>query len=228
MGIKRKVVKRRAAKTKRAAVAQPLVETVAVEPGAETQAALTDKQQRFIDAYLMCWNATEAARRAGYSKQTAYAIGWENLRKPEIRSAIDERLKEFHLSADEVLAMLSEQARNVAAQYIITDKSGRPKVDVAAMIRDGKQHLIKGISYKQNGVEVEFYDAHAAKFLIGKHHRLFVDRVEHEGPNGGPIQVEDINVTREKRWQEFAPTLAAAMTDENEQVNDSTEGAGNG
>lgn len=53
---------------------------------------LTLKQKRFVDAYIETGNATEAARRAGYSEKTAYATGAENLRKPQIQKAIQERL----------------------------------------------------------------------------------------------------------------------------------------
>lgn len=55
-------------------------------------AKLTLKQRRFIDAYIETGNATEAARRAGYSEKTAGVIGTENLIKPNIRQAIQERL----------------------------------------------------------------------------------------------------------------------------------------
>lgn len=50
---------------------------------------LTDKQRAFVAEYLVDKNATQAAIRAGYSKKTAASIGEENLRKPEIRAAID-------------------------------------------------------------------------------------------------------------------------------------------
>ena len=50
--------------------------------------ALTPKQQRFIDEYLVDLNASQAAIRAGYSARRADAIGYENLRKPEIAAAI--------------------------------------------------------------------------------------------------------------------------------------------
>lgn len=56
---------------------------------------LTEKQQRFIDFYVITGNATEAARRAGYSEKTAYSIGGENLKKPEIQEAIRARLDEM-------------------------------------------------------------------------------------------------------------------------------------
>lgn len=50
---------------------------------------LTIKQQRFIDAYD--GNATAAAIAAGYSAKTAYSIGQENMKKPEIIEAIRQR-----------------------------------------------------------------------------------------------------------------------------------------
>ena len=50
---------------------------------------MTGKQQIFILEYLKDFNATQAAIRAGYSSRTAYSIGNELLRKPEIKQAID-------------------------------------------------------------------------------------------------------------------------------------------
>ena len=55
----------------------------------KTRSKFSPKQQRFIDYY--CGNATEAALKAGYSAKTAYSIGEENLKKPEIAEAIAKR-----------------------------------------------------------------------------------------------------------------------------------------
>jgi phage terminase small subunit len=52
---------------------------------------LTPKQEVFVAEVLAGASATEAARRAGYSPHTAYAIGAENLRKPQIRAVLEER-----------------------------------------------------------------------------------------------------------------------------------------
>ena len=51
--------------------------------------ALTAKQRAFVEFYA--GNATEAAIKAGYSKDTARSIGQENLTKPDIIAAIKER-----------------------------------------------------------------------------------------------------------------------------------------
>lgn len=67
--------------------------------------ALTEKQKRFCDEYLINPNATQAAIRAGYSKKTARSIGEENLEKPHIREYIDKRIKEI---ADSKIATAAE------------------------------------------------------------------------------------------------------------------------
>lgn len=67
-------------------------------PEATTQAKpgkLRDKQAAFVREYLVDKNATQAAIRAGYSPRTAASIGEENLRKPEIRAAIDAGLADL-------------------------------------------------------------------------------------------------------------------------------------
>lgn len=56
---------------------------------------LTPKQQRFVDEYLIDLNGTQASIRAGYSEKTAYSIGSENLKKPDIQQAIAVRQKEL-------------------------------------------------------------------------------------------------------------------------------------
>lgn len=56
--------------------------------------ALTDKQQKFVDEYLVDLNATQAAIRAGYSAKTAAEMGYENLRKPQIVEAIAKARKD--------------------------------------------------------------------------------------------------------------------------------------
>lgn len=56
--------------------------------------ALNERQKAFADYYIQTGNATDAAIKAGYSKKTAYSIGNENLKKPEISAYIGERMAE--------------------------------------------------------------------------------------------------------------------------------------
>lgn len=55
---------------------------------------MTNKQQLFIQHYLCSLNATEAAKLAGYSAKTAYSIGAELLKNPEIQKAIEQQTHE--------------------------------------------------------------------------------------------------------------------------------------
>lgn len=55
---------------------------------------LTEKQKLFCQFFVNNRNATQAAIRAGYSKDTAKEIGYENLTKPHIRAEVD-RLKKL-------------------------------------------------------------------------------------------------------------------------------------
>jgi phage terminase small subunit len=54
---------------------------------------LTDRQQRFVDEYLVDANATQAAIKAGYSAKTAKVIGAQNLSKLNVKQAITEGQK---------------------------------------------------------------------------------------------------------------------------------------
>lgn len=77
--------------------------------------ALTLLQQKFADLYIKLGNATQAAKEAGYSEKTAYSIGNENLKKPEIKAYIAERLaqieKESIASIDEVMKFYTKVMR---------------------------------------------------------------------------------------------------------------------
>lgn len=59
---------------------------------------LTPKQKKFVQEYLKCGNATEAAIKAGYSKKTARIIGCENLTKPNIAELLETKQKRYKKS----------------------------------------------------------------------------------------------------------------------------------
>lgn len=157
---------------------------------------LTKKQIVFIEAYLTSWNATQAAKIAGYSERSAYSIGSENLKKPEISEAIKERVAELKASADEVLIGLMEHSRGSMADFISIQEQeigkGKDKqirheayIDLKKAMDNGKLHLLKKIKFtvktgntNERTTEIELYDAQAAKIALGRHHRLFADKVE--------------------------------------------------
>ena len=129
---------------------------------------LTNKQQLFVDEYLIDLNATQAAIRAGYSKKTAYAIGNENLMKPELKKYIDQRMaeKESELIADqdEVLKYLTAVMRGqTQAEVVVVEGVGEGCSEARTMRKapDERERL-------------------KAAELLGKRYGLYTDRIEQE------------------------------------------------
>lgn len=140
---------------------------------------LTNKQRAFIEEYLVDFNATRAAERAGYSGDDTVlaSVGCENLRKPKIAERIAQRMRAKAMTADEALMRLAEQARQEQAEYYLPDGT----VDFERLLADGKGHLVKGTKWDRAGnLVVEFYDGQAALALIGKHLTLFREHVNVE------------------------------------------------
>lgn len=63
------------------------------------ESTFTVRQQRFIEAFCVSGNCTQAAKEAGYSFEFAYSIGSRLSKNVEIRAAIDERLAAYSVSA---------------------------------------------------------------------------------------------------------------------------------
>lgn len=103
------------------------------------QSKLTEKQRRFVDYYIQTANATKAAKLAGYSPKTAYSIGEENLRKPEIRRAIEVRLKKLEsqriAETKEVLEHLTSCLRGELTEEIATPTGKKITVAVREVDR---------------------------------------------------------------------------------------------
>lgn len=101
---------------------------------------LNDKQKQFCNEYLIDFNGTQAAIRAGYSKKTAKSIANENLTKPDIqqylRELIENRNERIKITQDEVIRDIIE-VKNRCMQlvpvngdlniYKLVDSSGANK-----------------------------------------------------------------------------------------------------
>lgn len=78
---------------------------------------LTAKQRRFVEEYCVDFNATQACIRAGYSVKTAYSIGSENLMKPDISDAIEQRLESLDLTAAQTSKLMADIAQSSMNDY---------------------------------------------------------------------------------------------------------------
>ena len=88
---------------------------------------MTPKQKKFCEYFLQTGNATESAKKAGYSEKTAKTIGSENLTKPDIIQYISERTgtqdKKLVADADEVLKFYSAVMRGEIKDQFDLDAS---------------------------------------------------------------------------------------------------------
>ena len=145
----------------------------------------TARQEMFIAEYVRCWNASEAARRAGYNGKSN-SVGSQLLANINIAAEIDRRKALLIMSAEEVAVRLTEQGRASYAEYF-NEFGG---VDLDRLLKDGKGYLIKKIKPTKEGLEIEFHDAQAALALMAKINGQLRDRTEVSGPGGGPIRTE--------------------------------------
>lgn len=101
---------------------------------------LTEKQKRFIDYYVETANATESAKRAGYSSKTAKNIGAENLTK--LNYFIQERLQQLEdnriASQEEVLQYLTKVMRGEEKDQFGLDASLQDRTKCAELL--GKRY----------------------------------------------------------------------------------------
>lgn len=112
---------------------------------------LNPKQQRFIDEYLIDLNATQAAVRAGYSARTAEAQGSRLLSHVKVKEAVD-------------AAIAARSARTaITADYVLT--TIKDTIDRCSGLGESYQpgQVLKGAE------------------LLGKHLKMFTDKIEHTG-----------------------------------------------
>lgn len=84
---------------------------------------LTDKQIAFCEEYLVDFNGTQAAIRAGYSKRSANRIASENLSKPDISNYLGELTKQKIENSDtatpeEILEHLTNTLRGNITDFV--------------------------------------------------------------------------------------------------------------
>lgn len=114
-------------KAKAKPAAKKVVKRSEIDSGGPTSVvALTPKQQRFVDEYLVDLNATKAAERAGYSTESARQTASENLSKPYIQAAIAEARQQqqerTHITADRVvreLALIATADARELVEYVV-------------------------------------------------------------------------------------------------------------
>ena len=123
---------------------------------------LTIKQRKFADEYIKTGNATQSAIKAGYSKKTARQVGAENLTKPNIKSYIDERMKQLEEEA------IADQAE--VLKYLTRVLRDEEREDVLVNVGNYEQEI--------QSMKVSAKDRIKAAELLGKRYGSWTDKVD--------------------------------------------------
>lgn len=139
-------------------------------------AKLTDKQNRFIAEYLVDFNATQAATRAGYSPKTAAAQAARLLVNANIQAEIQKRQGKIQaklgISQERIIQELASIAFANGADFAeVIELGGLQTVTFKATeeLPAEKRAAIASIKSGSSGMEVKTYDKLRAMELLGKY-----------------------------------------------------------
>jgi phage terminase small subunit len=142
---------------------------------------MTARQEAFVQEYLVCLNGAAAARKAGYLTKNSDTFAAELLGKTHIRAAIqaamDERAKRTQISADYVLKNIVEIGERCMEKVPVMRGSGTERKQAITLTKDpdtGEEVLANVWSFDAQG-------ALKAQELLGKHLKMFTDKLEHSG-----------------------------------------------
>jgi len=146
---------------------------------------LTPQQSRFVDEYLIDLNATQAAIRAGYSEKTAKQQGQRLLTNVYVQEAIQERMKyreeRTQITQDFVLHGIAKNIKRCEQASPVVDRNGEP-----VMVETETGEIAPAYKYDATNA-LKGYE------LLGKHLKLFTDKVDHSSEDGSmsPQNVSD-------------------------------------
>lgn len=136
---------------------------------------LNEKQKAFCKEYILDFNGSAAARRAGYSVKTSDRIAHRLLRKVEIKEYIDQLKHEAAVKS----RITPEWILNKLEQIVEMGLGDKP-TDVVV-----KESIGQGFSntYTQKMTKADLAAAKSALDLLGRYHGIFTDKqqVEHTG-----------------------------------------------
>lgn len=155
---------------------------------------LPPMQDRFVDEWLIDFNGTQAAIRAGYSERSARSIAGRLLTKDNIQAEISRRQKDLQrrteVSQERVVKELARVAFADATDYVQVETRTVEKNDgtelsyqtvtltETAELSADQRAAIAGIKQGANGVEVKLHDKIKALELLGRHIGMFNDKLE--------------------------------------------------
>jgi phage terminase small subunit len=176
-------------------------------------AKLTPKQEMFVKEYLVDLNATQAAIRAGYSEATAMEQGYQLLQKTSVQAklqaALNARSRRTEITADRVLKeyarlgffdprkLFNDDGSPKGIQELDDDTAAAIAGLEVAEIYEGQGDKRQFVGYLK---KYKITDKKGALDSIAKHLGMFVERHEHTGKDGGPIETA-VSISDKEREQ---------------------------
>lgn len=130
---------------------------------------LTSKERSFVYEFVVDFNGTKAAQRAGYSpknERAAAVTASRMLRKANISRAIEEFVAAKAMSAEEVLYRLTLIARGNIRPFITINNM----IEMQTSEADAALGLVKSFQERTDkvGAKLELHDSLKALELLGK------------------------------------------------------------
>jgi phage terminase small subunit len=166
--------------------------------------ALSEKQKRFCERYILHLNASRAAREAGYAEQWAGSNVDKLLKNTEIQARIDElkaeRAERAQVTPEEVLAALLELWRESPEDMYSYDEDGTVRLRPSSELSRAQMNTIAGIEHtvetrrERDGTEntthktkLKHYSRDKALEMTMRHLALFNDKLNIQ--NSGDLSV---------------------------------------
>lgn len=145
----------------------------------------SDKQEQFVQEYLIDLNATQAAIRAGYSVRSAQQLGSDLLSNHVVRARVDELLAERSrrtgVTQDRVIRELARLAFVNAPDVInldeatVRDDASQDDTAAIASVKVKRGYSETGSTTER---EVRLHDKIKALELLGKHLGMYTDKLD--------------------------------------------------
>lgn len=190
---------------------------------------MTPKMRLFVQHYLLDPNATAAALAAGYAPRAAAQTGHENLRKPQIREAIEAGQRKVSVKLEITQELLAQELAKLAMvnmeDFIRVGSDGDPYIDLSELTRDQAAAIneitvddyVEGRGDEARDVKkVKFklHDKRASIMDLAKLLGLVVTKHEVTGKDGGPLLVGPVTETPDELRARAAQLAGATIVED--------------
>lgn len=156
---------------------------------------MTNKQKMFCQEYIIDFNATQAAIRAGYSKKSARLIGHENITKlyiqAEINKQIDKRIERVEVRQDRIIYELAKIAFADIGNFVDIDGDKIKIRDLTDLDTSVLSEASETITTAGHKLKIKLYDKIKPLEMLGKHLKMFTDNLNIEGNVRNVLKIKD-------------------------------------